>query len=88
MYFISLKSLFRNKRFMLDKMFQQNASKFAILGIQKPSVFFHLMLHTSYFILFSYLMNALVYVDIIKVAQNERKIMWVFSFHIPKIWRF
>ena len=34
-------SLFRNKRFMLDEMFQQNASKFAIFfGIRKPKQFF------------------------------------------------
>ena len=34
-------SFFRNKGFMLDEMFQQNASKFAIFfGIRKPKQFF------------------------------------------------
>ena len=56
------KPLFINKRFALNKMFQQNASKFAIFYVQENTCsFFRFSFRaTVYF----YLMNALVYVDI------------------------
>ena len=55
-------SLFRNKRFMLDEMTWQNASKFAIFLEYEnlPSIFRFSFRAT---LIFS-LMNALVYVDI------------------------
>ena len=49
MCFIIL-SLFRNKRFMLDKMFQWNASKFAILLEYENLHIFVLFFILSYFI--------------------------------------
>ena len=52
--------LFKNKRFLLDEMFQQNASKLAIiLEYENPCSFFII---PCYFIF--YPMKALVYVDI------------------------
>ena len=43
-------SLFRNKRFMLDEMFQQNASKFAIfLKYENLDSFFFLFRATLFF---------------------------------------
>ena len=55
-------SLFRNKRFMLDKMTQQNASKFAILLVYENQ---HSICSFSFrATLFFPLMNALVYVNI------------------------
>ena len=57
-----LSTLFRNKRFMLDEMFQWNASKFAILlEYENPCSFFHFSFSET---LYFYLMNTLVYVDI------------------------
>ena len=64
---------------MLDEMFQQNASKFAIfLEYENPRSLFHFSFHAA---LFFPLMNALVYVNIdqgihygkIKVAQKYGK---------------
>ena len=55
-------SLFRNKRFALNKMFQRNASKFAIFYVsENPCTFFRFSFRAN---LYFYLMNALVYVDI------------------------
>ena len=70
-------SLFRNKRFMLDEMTQQNASKFAIFYnlctyTKTQSCFFHFSFRAT---LSFPLINALVYVDIgkkNKVARNEK----------------
>ena len=65
-----------NKRFALNEMFQRNASKLAILYIQEnPRSYFRFSIRTTF------LMNALVYVDInqgiqkgkTKVAQNEKR---------------
>ena len=64
-------SLFRNKRFALNEMFQRNDSKFAIF----------LFCFSFRPILYFYLMNALVYVNIdqgihkvkYKVARNEKQ---------------
>ena len=59
---VSTYTLFRNKRFMLDEMFQRNASKFAIfLEYENPCSFFRFSFRAT---LFFPLMNALVYVDI------------------------
>ena len=46
---VSNSTLYRNKRFMLDEMFQRNASKFAILFWRTHEVylFFHFVLHFS-----------------------------------------
>ena len=52
-------TLFRNKRFALNEMFQQNALKFAIFYVYENKCSFSFRA-TLYF----YLMNALVYVDI------------------------
>ena len=42
--------LFRNKRFMLDEKFQQNASKLTIfLGYKNPCIFFHFSFHAILF---------------------------------------
>ena len=52
--------LFRNKRFALNEMFQQNASKFAIFYVyENPCSFFRFSFHAT---LSFYLMKALVYV--------------------------
>ena len=53
----------RNKRFVLNEMFQQNPSKFAIFYVleENPCSFFRFSFHAT---LYFYLMNALVYVDI------------------------
>ena len=60
---VSTYTLFRNKRFMLDEMFQRNASKFAIfLEYKNPCSFF--VFHFMLLYLFFPLINALVYVDI------------------------
>ena len=54
--------LFRNKRFALNEMFQQNASKFAIFYVyENPYSFFRFSFRAT---LYFYLMNALIYVDI------------------------
>ena len=43
-------SLFRNKRFTLDEMTQQNASKFAILlEYEDPNSFFHFSFCATFF---------------------------------------
>ena len=64
---------------MLNEMFQQNASKFAIFYVsENPCSFFRFSFHAT---LYFYLMNALVYVDIdqgihmgkSKVARNEKR---------------
>ena len=55
-------ALFKNKRFMLDEIFQQNASKFAIiLEYENPCSFLSISFRAT---LSFYLINALVYVDI------------------------
>ena len=56
--FLIAYTLFRNKRFALNELFQRNASKFAIFYIyENPCSFFRFSFRaTSYF----YLMNALV----------------------------
>ena len=55
------KTLFRNMRFMLDEMFQQNASKFAIyLEYENPRAWHFSVFILCYFIFFPN-----------KVAQNE-----------------
>ena len=54
-----LGTLFRNKRFMLDEMYQQNASKFdKFLEYENPHSFFFHFVHGQS------LMNPLVYVNI------------------------
>ena len=59
----TIHSLFRNKRFMLDEMFQQNASKFSILlEYKNPRSFIFVFFY--FVLLYFFLMNALVYVDI------------------------
>ena len=60
---VSSSALFRNKRFVLNEMFQQNASKICyILYIRKPMLFFSVFLFRA--TLYFYLMNALVYVTL------------------------
>ena len=55
-------ALFRNKRFARNKIFQRNASKFAIFYVlENTNRFFRFSFHET---LYFYLMNALVYVDI------------------------
>ena len=55
-------TLFRNKMFALNEMFQRNASKFAIFYVeQNLSSFLRLSFRAT---LYFYLMNALVYVNI------------------------
>ena len=57
---------------MLDEMFQQNASKFAIfLEYENPHSFFRFSFHAMYFYFFP---------NDELVAQNEKKTMWVFIF--------
>ena len=69
----NLYSLFRKKRFMLDEMFQQNASKFAIfLEYENPRSFFHFSFRATLVFL---LMNALVYVDI-KTSAFKTALFW------------
>ena len=57
--------LLRNKRLMLDEMFQQNASKFVILLHWSTKIHVEIFLSfiSFYYLIFS-LMNALIYVDI------------------------
>ena len=58
--YLTVYPLFRNKRFALNKMFQPNASKFAIFYVpETPCSFFRFSFRTT---LYFYLMNALVYV--------------------------
>ena len=81
-------ALFRNKRFMLDEMFQRNASKFAIfLEYENPCSFFHFVL------LFFSLMNALVYIGIHwgeknKVARNEKNKIATYVFVFQRYGKF
>ena len=72
-------TLFRNKRFIIDKMFQQNASKFAIFleyENQLVTVFYHFVL--------------LYKVGIQKIKYTSikwKKEKMIAGFHIPKIRR-
>ena len=54
----SRESLFRNKRFMLDEMFQQNASFATLLENKRPTKIFQICV--SILTSFSHLINALV----------------------------
>ena len=61
-------SLFRNKRFALNKMFQRNASKFSIFYVyENPRSFFRFSFRAT---LYFYLMNALVQNSRGKIVQH------------------
>ena len=68
---------------MLDEMFQQNASKFAILlEYENPRSFFRFSFRAT---LFFPLMNSLVYVEYSSTKlKNEKNYV---GFRIPKIWQ-
>ena len=63
-FLIFSETLFKNKNFLLDEIFQQNTSKFVpFFFLEYPDGFFYFVFHFVLYFMFS-LMNALVYVKI------------------------
>ena len=80
-FLIFSETLFKNKIFLLDEIFQQNTSKFVpLFFLEYPDGFFFVFHFFLYFMLS--LMNALVY-----VIWEINKVEHYTGFCIPKLWQ-